>query len=155
MGLDMYLNRERYVKNWDHMADSVCEVSLKINGKDVPLADVSTITERVGYWRKANAIHRWFCSLDEGRDECQKIGVTVEQLRELSGLCQQVMADHSKAEELLPTTSGFFFGGTEYDQYYLDDLRNTIEILAPLIVEITDDYGCPTRLPAYYYEASW
>ena len=31
------------------------------------------------------------------------------------------------AEELLPSQAGFFFGSTNYDQYYLEDLENTIE----------------------------
>ena len=36
--------------------------------------------------------------------------------------------DPSVAMELLPTTSGFFFGGTDYDEYYLEDIKHTIEI---------------------------
>jgi hypothetical protein len=35
----------------------------------------------------------------------------------------------TKAGELLPTTSGFFFGGTEYDKYYMEDIKNTIKII--------------------------
>lgn len=30
---------------------------------------------------------------------------------------------------VLPTTSGFFFGGTDYDQYYLEDIKSTVEII--------------------------
>ncbi len=37
-------------------------------------------------------------------------------------VCKQVAADPSKAEELLPTQSGFFFGGTEYDEYYMNSI---------------------------------
>ena len=35
-------------------------------------------------------------------------------------------------EELLPTTSGFFFGSTDYDEYYLNDIeytKNKIELI--------------------------
>lgn len=32
-----------------------------------------------------------------------------------------------KAAELLPTASGFFFGGTEYDHWYRQDLESTVE----------------------------
>ena len=41
----------------------------------------------------------------------------------------EYVADHSVAEELLPTTSGFFFGSTEYDQWYMADVKHTIEII--------------------------
>lgn len=33
------------------------------------------------------------------------------------------------AKELLPTTSGFFFGSTDYDEWYIDDLKNTVKII--------------------------
>lgn len=42
-----------------------------------------------------------------------------------SGKC---IKDPSVAMELLPTTSGFFFGGTDYDEWYVEDIKNTIEI---------------------------
>jgi hypothetical protein len=41
------------------------------------------------------------------------------------------------AEELLPTQDGFFFGGTNYDQWYMRDITDTIDILAN-VLETTD-----------------
>lgn len=38
-------------------------------------------------------------------------------------------------EELLPTKSGFFFGSTEYDEYYMDEINYTIERLEEIIKE--------------------
>jgi len=51
------------------------------------------------------------------------------------------------ARELLPTTSGFFFGSTNYDQWYHMDLELTKEILEDALSD--DDYG------SFYYSASW
>jgi len=53
------------------------------------------------------------------------------------------------AESLLPTSSGFFFGSTDYDEYYLRDIRDTITMLEPLLADesIAD---CE-----FYYRASW
>ena len=45
--------------------------------------------------------------------------------------------DSSIAEELLPSTSGFFFGSTDYDEYYVDDIKNTIDIITK-VLETTD-----------------
>ena len=38
--------------------------------------------------------------------------------------CKAVLEDHSKAEELLPTRAGFFFGSTEYDDWYFGDVES-------------------------------
>jgi hypothetical protein len=152
MGLDMYLTRQHYVKNWDH--DPVKkQVTLTVDGVDVPLHNVVNISEEVAYWRKANHIHQWFVANVQGDvDDCREYDVTVEQLAELVENCHLVLADHDLAEELLPTQDGFFFGGTEYDEWYFGSLRDTIEQLEP-ITEIEPR----KELPDIYYEyrASW
>src|SRR3954454_9104166 len=38
----------------------------------------------------------------------------------------RVIADPSVAKELLPTQDGFFFGSTDYDQWYMDDIHETV-----------------------------
>lgn len=90
-------------------------------------------TERqveAGEWRKVNQIHNWFVeNVQSGEDDCGEYEVERWQLARLKSLCEQVLADPTKAEELLPTTVGFFFGGTEYDDYYQEGLRDTVVIL--------------------------
>lgn len=39
------------------------------------------------------------------------------------------------AEKLLPTTRGCFFGSTDYDEYYIEDLENTIKIIDDVLKE--------------------
>lgn len=57
--------------------------------------------------------------------------------------------DPSVAVELLPTTSGFFFGGTSYDEYYVEDIKNTIDIITN-VLETTD-----FDKEMIYYVSSW
>ena len=57
--------------------------------------------------------------------------------------------DTSVAEELLPTTSGFFFGGTNYDEYYVEDIESTIDIITK-VLETTD-----FEKEMIYYVSSW
>lgn len=52
------------------------------------------------------------------------------------------------ARELLPTQSGFFFGSTDYDQWYIDDLKYTKEVLEGILSREDDD-------GEYYYQSSW
>lgn len=95
----------------------------------------------VGYWRKANQIHNWFDKLakekgyENGVENCARISVYKEDLLELRGLCERVLENHDLAEELLPTQSGFFYGSTEYDEWYFRDLEDTIEIIDKTIKE--------------------
>lgn len=142
MGLDMFLSRRIYVS-------SNGRAKLSIQGNDVPVqgSKVKWIEEEAGYWRKANAIHQWFVeNVQNGNDDCQEYDVSTEQLQSLLDLVEKVLADHSLAEELLPTQEGFFFGGTEYDEYYFQDLEETKKILMDAI---KDNRGY------YTYQSSW
>lgn len=49
-------------------------------------------------------------------------------------------------EASLPPASGFFFGSTEIDEYYAEDLQNTIDQLEPLLKESD---------VSFYYQSSW
>lgn len=106
--------------------------------------------EELAYWRKTNHVHRWFVeNVQGGQDDCERYEVTRAQLTELLGLCTQVLGDKEKAEELLPTTSGFFFGGTDYDEYYYSDLRDTLRQLSKAISD-TD-----FEKEIVFYQSSW
>lgn len=60
----------------------------------------------------------------------------------------EVIADETVAEKLLPTQSGFFFGNTDYNEWYVDDLKQTKEII---------EYVLNTTSPdsEIYYSSSW
>lgn len=156
MGLDMYMYRETYVKKWDHQSpEEQFDITVKKGGeiyKDINPKNISTVSENIAYWRKFNALHNWIVNnCAEGVDECQKINVYSEALVELYDTLKQVNMDHSKAEELLPTTSGFFFGSTDYDDYYFEEVEQTIEVLKPYVKSINEG----TNRADFYYQASW
>lgn len=103
------------------------------------------------YWRKANAVHRWFCeTLPGGVGNCEHVPITVDHCAELFHRCWRISEDPSLAVELLPTQSGFFFGNTEYDAWYFDQVESTIKQLLHLF-----DYVNKTTNCDLYYEASW
>ena len=149
MGLDMYLSAEKY-----HMG----ALDKEPNGLT---RAVENVIDTKGYqvksiriwacdWRKANQIHNWFVeNVQDGDDNCREYHLDVDALQRLVDLCKEVLADHSKAEELLPTTDGFFFGDTGYNDYYFEDLEYTIEKLTPFI---TDPEWCEWD---FYYQSSW
>ena len=140
MGLDQYLYAKKYtcsndfkIESWKKMNDEFIELK-KVIGDDAKYLDNNlpsiSVEMKIGQWRKVNAIHQWFVdNCQKGEDDCRSAFVSREQITELLDLVKEVLADHSKADELLPTQSGFFFGSTEYDEYYFSDLEHTKKIL--------------------------
>jgi hypothetical protein len=109
------------------------------------------VMEHVGYWRKANHIHAWFVeNIQNGEDDCgYHREVTKEDLIALRDVCYEVLFKPDRAEDLLPTRCGFFFGGTDYDEYYISDIKDTIEIIDKVLD--TTDFD----KEMIYYVSSW
>jgi len=141
MGLDMYLEGRYFVWNEERG-------KIKIEGLDLHGFELTNLQVQLGYWRKANHIHKWFVdNVQEGIDECQDSYVNRDKLKELLGVCREIMKDKTRAEELLPTQSGFFFGSTDYDECYFNEIKDTIEIIKKTL-----------KLPrnwSIYYNSSW
>lgn len=154
MGLDMYVTAKRYL--WDFgdsndkdIADAIGKLFPEIKGSRVKQVEVEAM-----YWRKANAIHKWFVdNVQDGIDECQESFIAPEKLYELRDTCKKVLEDRDLAPTLLPAKSGFFFGGTDYDEGYFDDVECTLDWLNDLLVKnaFSDDH----KQWSFYYRASW
>lgn len=153
MGLDMYLYKKTYVgAHYKHnQAKGVVDITVGEENCRIPvqLDRINSIDELFGYWRKANAIHKWFIEkCADGVDECQRIDISREKMCELLSVVETVIANPEKAQELLPVGSGFFFGSDQYDTWYFKDLEATKEILDTAL-ESGERYGY------FYYQASW
>jgi hypothetical protein len=154
MGLDMYLEKRNYVKRWEHIPDALqFHVTVERGGAPytaIKPERVSYVIEQVAYWRKANQIHRWFVeNVQHGEDNCEPYYCDHEKLRELLDKVNHVLAHRDEAEHELPTERGFFFGSSEYDEWYFEDLEYTREMLTELL-------AAPDANEAdYYYRASW
>ena len=154
MGLDMYLSAKKYMskyfdKNDTDKIKTINEI-FGVEGLEDEDYGAQEVTFRVGYWRKANAIHDWFVrECQEGRDECQETWVSREQLQTLANLCKEVVATPDKAEDLLPTRAGFFFGDTAYDDWYIDNLNYTAERIEKILKDPAFEKA------DFYYQSSW
>lgn len=190
MGLDMYLNAERYLSRFNDEDSELGKEIAKLVGVSVESAQtgepyINRFGFQIGYWRKQNAIHQWFVdNVQNGEDNCAKYDVGIEQLKELRGTCEDVLIncgskwhrvkasitddmesydelpDKAKAlyaqitewcDEHLPTTSGFFFGSMEYDEWYFQGLKDTIAIIdrCEKLVEQKDNWW------GFAYQSSW
>ena len=150
MGLDMYLTAERYLGFRDKLAEKA-KANLIFSGiPELEHMEIKRLVYEAIYWRKANAIHKWFVdNVQEGKDDCGRYYVSKENLIELRDLCKRVLQDKDNAQTLLPPETGFFFGGTEIDQYYFDDINHTIESIEKLLaMSFIDDLS-------FEYHSSW
>lgn len=138
MGLDMYLSAKRYI--WPNLASEedgkIAEHIKALNLTGSVAAPIKYLIFEVAYWRKQNAIHDWFVqNVQEGNDDCKAYYVNPDQLHTLQQLCVEVLAHPDRAAKRLPTRSGFFFGPTEYDDWYFAGLRYTADTLAKLLAD--------------------
>ena len=156
MGLDMYLSAKRYLwsdkdkeiaKDINEAVGVECDPEKRFAGSSLMVKEVSIDAM---YWRKANAIHGWFVKHCQGGvDECQETYIPREKLVELRDLCKSIIENPNgwSSADLNPTT-GCFFGSYEKDEWYYQDLKNTVE-------GITNALSLPENQYEFYYQASW
>lgn len=180
MGLDMYLTRKKYIGGKFYFRNVKGEINININGIKIPidLKKISYIEEEVAYWRKANHIHKWFVdNIQEGNDDCKSYYLETEDLEKLLEVCEKVkksseliektyinddgikvtnkvLKDDTMAKKLLPCQSGFFFGSTEYDEWYLKDIEYTINTINEILKE-EEELNKVGFYSEFKYRASW
>jgi hypothetical protein len=149
MGLDMNLRGSLYLSDYDANSKKIQQdisssLEYNLGVKDLP----KEVKVEVGYWRKANAIHKWFVdNVQNGVDDCKTYDVSREQLRKLRDLCRDVLLHRDRAPEILSTKEGFFFGSTDYNDWYFTDLEHTIQIIDRAL-ELPDNWYLE-------YSSSW
>ena len=165
MGLDMYLHAKKYVEkvNWQALRDNEelsyesPEVINPLWKNIVDVADMSDVATDIygvnvevtcAYWRKANQIHKWFVdNVQRGVDDCGDYYVSHEKLQALLDLVNRALAERNPT--LLSPQGGFFFGSTDIDEWYWQDLKNTKTKLERI-------FALPEMSKlSFYYTSSW
>lgn len=156
MGLDMYLHGKRYISKYFNEADEKRAADIaeqfpelaKMKGRFGDDSPVKEVKIEAGYWRKANQVHKWFVdNVQGGTDDCGNYYVSREQLIELRDLCKQVLDFRHLATDKLPPQKGFFFGSDTVDEYYWQDLEQTVQIIEDCL-ELPNSWE-------FEYHSSW
>jgi hypothetical protein len=89
------------------------------------------------YYRKVNFLYAYFAD----RLDNEQCIVTLADCKKIIKYAETILEtrDTDLAAKLLPTQSGFFFGSTEYNDYYFDDVRDVLEQFSEYIDDWTDD----------------
>ena len=144
MGLDMYLSAKKYLWKSDAVDTKISrQISDELN---LPRR-VKEISVEAMYWRKANQIHDWFVeNVQDGMDECKPHHVSREDLESLLKDCRAAL--YHKDSNILPPAEGFFFGSTEIDDDYWDDIERTAREIEAVLTELDDTWE-------FEYCSSW
>lgn len=150
----MYLNAKKHVSSFSFEPEAKKKTfnalvrAAGFTKKEIKDDCSAEISFSVGYWRKANQIHNWFVqNCQGGNDNCDEYFVSRESLSILRQLCTEAL--ETGTTSLLPTQGGFFFGSTNYDEYYKNDLKSTIKQLDNVLDNPKfEDWG-------FYYRSSW
>ena len=108
---------------------------------------------QIGYFRKFNALHSYIVkTFANGIDNCQDIILYKKDVEQIKKVLDEVLNVHQQAEkakEILPTQSGYFFGGTDYDEFYFDEVK----VAANLMQSFLDNFDFENY--QLVYRASW
>jgi hypothetical protein len=155
MGLDMYLLAQKVVDPDEENAGSAAEIdavkkALAVCRVDEHWSATFEIRVLLYTWRKANQIHGWFVeNVQDGLDDKKYHIVERDQLEQLVMLCHEALNNRERAGEILPPMEGFFFGDTDIDDDYFEQLEDTV-------TEITRILNDPKYQDwKFVYSCSW
>ena len=126
MGLDMYLFKHKKFRDNDKEFN---ELAIKNE-------------EEILYWRKANMIRSWFVNHTALKEDDDWVHIPISRatLELLKQDLEDTLNDYKLATVLFPTSSGFFFGSTDYDEYYWEKLKYTFEKVTEILDEDIVDW---------------
>ncbi len=127
MGLDMYLKRSYSKYRKDDGTFSIIWDDCKLDrfGR----SNRVNFSEMVGYWRKANHIHKWFVdNVQDGEDDCREYYVSIKQLHELRNICFDILSKLHGMEIRVPKkgvkefkeANDKFYGGKSIQRIKID-----------------------------------
>lgn len=89
------------------------------------------------YFRKVNSIYAYFAD----RLEDEMCVVTKSDIIDIMNKATQVLSEHDEetSKSLLPTQGGFFFGSTDYDDWYYQEMIDILNKFGKLLKDWTDD----------------
>lgn len=153
MGLDMYLYASKYESKSLYRGGNekgFYPENLKDFQDDMIERNIISKETKymVGYWRKFNALHNYIVkTFNDEVDDCKPIYLSPSDIDNILNTLRKARDNKDKVNEILPTSSGFFFGSQDYDEWYWRDVEYSIRLFEELI-KVKDEYEI-------YYEASW
>lgn len=159
MGLDMYIYK---TKKTSHSVKELSDLDNNPKEDNPALAeflplhlpfpdhfpDHRSIFTQVAYWRKFNALHSWFVNhVQLGIDDCNFYELHKDHIEDLLETLQHVLEEKDTSD--FEPIQGFFFGSTEVDDYYWEQVENTRDKMYRLL----NDFDWENE--RMFYHSSW
>lgn len=118
------------------------------------------INDHLCYWRKFNALHHYIAKNygDLENDNCVDIHLEISDIEDILEILkkvqdtmktttktrldsrgneykEEVITNPKAVEKIFPTADGFFWGSTDYDDYYIDEVNRTVDVLEQVVRE--------------------
>lgn len=139
MGLD-----QRVVRMTPETADKVRAWMVDPEANTLPYDDL----EKLWIGRKENHIQSYMEGEVGDVQNLDYLFLQKEHIEKLVERLQRVKDDHSQAGVLLPTQEGFFYGSTDYNDFYFEDIEAELKDFSEML-DSWDDTKC------YAYWAWW
>jgi len=167
--IDLFIDYARKIKNVldDKSKEKIITMHNICNEIEKLEEKIEAIETESIYWRKANQIHNWFYrniafKYDDVQSEIFNGEVLVKLKNDIEKVLNLLSSEYNldsknicisendsiykKIMEIMPPVSGFFFGSTDIDRYYIEDLKYTLDELNKLD---------PKKTESFYYYASY
>lgn len=140
---EMY--KKAYIDRWPEVAKLYAMGNVLEDEIDRDIEANEPYEEVLMRWHKARAINKFFVDNFDPDfvDHYIAIRVTIDTLTDLVERCEKILAsgidedgelvNPQMAVELLPTLFRSFFNPNDYDSRYVDDLKETVKGLKPII----------------------
>ena len=98
------------------------------------------------YFRKVNCIYG-YCADNELIEDGEVAMLDHEHMLDILKRAKEILSQPTekkklaKGKELLPTQGGFFFGSTDYDKWYIEDIAEVAKKFEDMIAEWDDAYA--------------
>ncbi len=106
--------------------------------KNVLSGKLKVFSEADLYFRKVNLLYDFFPPTEE-----ESAYIFKDDIERLLDACDRVLAldkkDIEEAEFILPTCSGFFFGSTDYDDWYIANVKSVKKGFQKLLKDWDED----------------
>ena len=118
---------------------------IKYNQAMIKKSDEVIDVYEVAYWRKANAIHKWFVdNVQKGKDDCKEYRVTRRNLLDLCDLVSDVL-DHCELKEG-KVRNGYQLKKFLWFHYKKYNKVLELSLEAPFVEELNEDYQLAIEL---------
>lgn len=157
MGLDMMLYKQKKIRNEEEIA-----YWRKANMVHKYLCDNGIcITEDVEYIIPFNVLRNLLDICKEIKEKAVMVdgmvyvgtkyenGESIRMMRE-----GKVIENKEEIADMLPTQEGFFFGGYDYDEFYMAYIEETIQKLENILKDLDEEEDSEYEYEIKYY-ASW